>query len=1145
MVVDRGGVRYPIEVRDRFSDPLINLRSQLRLTRQEFRRVREEAARARRAARGIDGPGTGTGSGRATTQEDRNRIARRIRDVRRTSQALREQAAAARQAGEAAERGARRGERAQQRFRRSIRASTRDSNLLVLSLRRLLGVVLILGAARGIGDLFAGLVKAGFQFNQTVEQSRLGIAGILVSVARLRDEQGRVLQGAEAFTAAQRISSQVQQDLLADAQLTTATYEELLLVFQRALGPGIAAGLNVDQIRELSVLISQAASAIGLAQNQLDEEIRALFTGNIRTNTTRLAQIVGLTNADIRGAADLFVLLRDRLIGFRLAADETSNTVAGLGRRIQGALLIVAGTAASRGFERLRTTLQGIFAALVNVRRNAEGVITAVTPNPRAQAAFDAIFDSIDRLLQVVVLLGSRVGFAGLQEGADTLAATFDAIGRAAVFLFDSVVQAIGFVRPVVAFIIGAFREVARTINDLFGEGAARAFAQAVASAAISLGSISALIRTLQVGFAFIAAQTFGTAINLARMLKTTVQLGVAATTTGAALQRNLASLGIIGAALAALTLGFKVLTEQILGVSLTWDEFLEVVDAVFEQASIKVLGFARSIGVAISEGLKSGARRILFELENLAAEVALFLKEKFGDLDPRAANIARGALRGAAEARRAELDILDAQSKALIAQTQKDLDRAAEEADKRAGEAIERIRAAARRRADGPDAPRPVTNRNTAPSVDIGPNLPSNFVPVITTGDPALASVEPARPRVQAVDESERTRENLRLKQAQLRAEAEIARIKAEQLPGDREAIALADVAVSRAQDELALLQRRGSLTAIEQQLVELKRAGNGESEQAVRLEDRILRIKRAQAQLEQAEAARRRLDQGAFDGAAEGFRNAGTQFGTAFQAGFDIVQQSLQAFSQTVSGIISDALNPEKEVDVEAAFGSLLTRITDLIISKLTDQAVVAAVNFILSLFNQGGNGGNELITAFNANRGAGQATGGPVPSGANASPAHFRGARGYATGGLIRHHAIRSKFRPRNLDRRDTVPIWAQPGEHMMQLSAVQKYGRQFMADLNAGAIDPAVTQGMATTTSASTSVASTTGGQGFASGGVIPRAPGTDSAMTTVTVPGPPQEVFLASTARNVELFLGGDGEEAFRRQLRKHKDVSQS
>ena len=31
-----------------------------------------------------------------------------------------------------------------------------------------------------------------------------------------------------------------------------------------------------------------------------------------------------------------------------------------------------------------------------------------------------------------------------------------------------------------------------------------------------------------------------------------------------------------------------------------------------------------------------------------------------------------------------------------------------------------------------------------------------------------------------------------------------------------------------------------------------------------------------------------------------------------------------------------------------------------------------------------------------------------------------------------------------RPRGVDRRDTVPIWAQPGEFMMRVDAVKKYG-----------------------------------------------------------------------------------------------------
>lgn len=94
-----------------------------------------------------------------------------------------------------------------------------------------------------------------------------------------------------------------------------------------------------------------------------------------------------------------------------------------------------------------------------------------------------------------------------------------------------------------------------------------------------------------------------------------------------------------------------------------------------------------------------------------------------------------------------------------------------------------------------------------------------------------------------------------------------------------------------------------------------------------------------------------------------------------------------------------------------------------------------------------------------------GLGGVTGGLIPGSANASFAHSR-ARGFAGGGGIfgRANPAPTKGiapalqRPKNLDRRDTVPIWAQEGEFMMRLKAVRQYGVTFMRMVNDGLLDP---------------------------------------------------------------------------------------
>ena len=62
---------------------------------------------------------------------------------------------------------------------------------------------------------------------------------------------------------------------------------------------GREAGLDVDQVRKFTIAISQAAGAIGLAQNQLAEEIRSILSGTIQARTTRIAVALGIKQGEI------------------------------------------------------------------------------------------------------------------------------------------------------------------------------------------------------------------------------------------------------------------------------------------------------------------------------------------------------------------------------------------------------------------------------------------------------------------------------------------------------------------------------------------------------------------------------------------------------------------------------------------------------------------------------------------------------------------------------------------------------------------------------------------------------------------------------------------------------------------------------
>lgn len=176
-------------------------------------------------------------------------------------------------------------------------------------------------------DSISKLVSAGLQFNKAMETNAIGMAGILTSMTTLN---GKNMEWNQALKASQGIIKGLNEDALK----TAATSEELVGTFRALLGPGLGAGMKIDEIQKLTTTGVNAVKSLGLSGPQLIQELRDLVQGGITPASSTLATALGLTDADIKAAKasseGLFNFLMERLKGFERAAQETPNTIAGM-----------------------------------------------------------------------------------------------------------------------------------------------------------------------------------------------------------------------------------------------------------------------------------------------------------------------------------------------------------------------------------------------------------------------------------------------------------------------------------------------------------------------------------------------------------------------------------------------------------------------------------------------------------------------------------------------------------------------------------------------------------------------------------------------------------------------------------------------
>jgi hypothetical protein len=196
-------------------------------------------------------------------------------------------------------------------------------------------------------NAFAGMAKAwnetiagGFEYNQQLENSRIGIAGILESITRL---DGKQLEWNQALLA----SNQIMETLKTQAVEASLSTSDLVETFRGLLGPGIAAGMKVNEIAKFAAVGSKAVADLGLPPIQYLQELRSIISGNIRPASSTLATALGLTNQEIKAAekraGGLFQFLMERLEGFEAANEATQGTWRGVTTKLQNGLKMAFG----------------------------------------------------------------------------------------------------------------------------------------------------------------------------------------------------------------------------------------------------------------------------------------------------------------------------------------------------------------------------------------------------------------------------------------------------------------------------------------------------------------------------------------------------------------------------------------------------------------------------------------------------------------------------------------------------------------------------------------------------------------------------------------------------------------------------------
>lgn len=478
----------------------------------------------------------------------------------------------------------------------AVKQQTTQWSRLVGTIRGVVtGLVVYRGLTRGL-DLLTGQIAQAVRFGSELEVAENAISGLILGSSQLVDENDKLVQGAERFTAGVSLARRELEGLRKQALGTSATFQQLVTNYQLNVAQGLGAGLSLDEFRDIALQFSQAGTLLGVPQNQLAEEIRSVLQGTIRSRDTRIAVALGITNDDIRRVketGELVDFLEEKFEGIREASEALRGTLPVIFSDLQDALEF----AGREGASGLRQDLVEIGETLRSSLVSPDGDISQ---------------DLVE---------GYRRAFRPLRGIVKDISSLFDSIGPSVVAFTEALLSSLEvltslarLLEPVGVFVTEFFSGL--SIAFQFISQILRALSNGLRAVFGLLGGAGQEIEDLFRGLARFAGAAAGIFLFVKAFAALKVAMG-AVTIASGLLSKALKGVGISSTlALGPVGVAFAV----VLGLALAIDELVKSSEQA--QANLEIL-----FGTQAAENRK---RIKLLKQEVMALELALYNLENF-----------------------------------------------------------------------------------------------------------------------------------------------------------------------------------------------------------------------------------------------------------------------------------------------------------------------------------------------------------------------------------------------------------------------------------------------------------------------------------------------------------------------------------
>lgn len=260
------------------------------------------------------------------------------------------------------------------KFGHTLGSSIREGGGELRSLTtKILALVGAYKALQGVSSYFSRI----FDFSSNIENSQIAIASVVSATNKISDAQGRTLEGAEKFNAAQEISARLMDEIQTQALQSTATFDSLVEGVSGIIAPATKAGVSLEKLPQFAVTAAQAMAAMKIPVQQMRTEIEALLSGNISRTQDILATNLGITGEMVKNwqkQGTLVEELEKRLSTFAEAGEATAQTWTGLKSNLEDAFDYLSSKTGKGVFEGAKQSYRELLDLLINTKGGKLGV---------------------------------------------------------------------------------------------------------------------------------------------------------------------------------------------------------------------------------------------------------------------------------------------------------------------------------------------------------------------------------------------------------------------------------------------------------------------------------------------------------------------------------------------------------------------------------------------------------------------------------------------------------------------------------------------------------------------------------------------------------------------------------------------------